>query len=66
MFGFYCNFANNLKKGKIMIDFSKFDSLMAMTTCFNNEDVCKNAYVLFRSTNLGKIIDMSKFLLPMN
>ena len=28
MFGFYRNFAYNLKKGKIMINFSQFDSLI--------------------------------------
>lgn len=45
LFGFYRNFAYNLKKGKIMIDFSQFDSLIAMTMYFNNEDVCKNAII---------------------
>ena len=28
-----------------MIDFSQFDSLIAMTMYFNNEETCKNAIV---------------------
>ena len=51
MFGFYRNFAYNLKKCKIMIDFSQFDSLIAMTMYFNNEEVCKNAII---ETRWGK------------
>jgi len=34
-----------------MIDFSQFDSLIAMTMYFNNEDVCKNAII---ETRWGK------------
>ena len=32
-----------------MIDFSQFDSLIAMTMYFNNDDTCKNAIVETRS-----------------
>ena len=33
------------QSSKIMIDFSQFDSLIAMTMYFNNEETCKNAIV---------------------